>query len=292
MEWGLFNFEVINLNETLYILNDIENNLDPKILNQLRDLVYQKSGIKLDSSKESLIRARIGKRMRSLGIYSYEDYLKKVIDDKSEDEVVHLLDVISTNVTSFFRGMDHFGILSNLIKDWVSSGQKSFKIWSSACSSGEEPYSIAMTVLNSIESSITCKILATDISTKVLQKAQDGIYEQDKVEQIPKIMKDKYLEIVNGSEKMLYQVKPCLKQMITFKRLNLSEIPFPMRGPIDVVFCRNVMIYFDAKTRQNLVSEIHRLLKPNGYLFIGHAESLIGTSVGFKIVRPSIYVKE
>jgi chemotaxis protein methyltransferase CheR len=270
---------------------EVENEikLDQNILDRIRAFVYEKSGIKLDNSKESLIRARIGKRMRTLGITNHEEYLKQVIDNDDEEEVTHLLDAISTNVTSFFRGIDHFHFLKNIVSEWATSGQKKLRIWSSACSSGEEPYSIAMTVLGASGGALDVKILATDISTRVLDKAQIGTYESEKIEQIPKELRGKYLEKVNETNS--YKIKPILRNMVVFKRINLSDIPFPMQGPMDVVFCRNVMIYFDLSTRKRLISEIYRLLKPNGYLFVGHAESLIGLADGFKIVKPSIYVK-
>lgn len=267
---------------------EMDNTSDKEIFDRIRELVYKKSGIKLDASKESLIRARVGKRMRTLGISNHTEYLKQVIENNDESEIIHLLDAISTNVTSFFRDIDHFNLLRVLLKEWVSSGQKRFRIWSSACSSGEEPYSIAMTILDSIGISFDTKILATDISTKVLDKAQNGIYESEKIRQVPENFIEKYFERIDNS----YKIKPVLKNMIVFKRLNLSETPFPMQGPMDVIFCRNVMIYFDYNTRRRLINEIYRLLKPNGYLFVGHAESLIGLTNGFKTIKPSVYLKE
>lgn len=266
----------------------MNNTPDKEIFDRIRELVYKKSGIKLDTNKESLIRARIGKRMRVLGISNHAEYLKQVIESNDENEIIHLLDAISTNVTSFFRDIDHFDLLGTLLKEWVSLGQKKFRIWSSACSSGEEPYSIAMTVLDSIGLSFDTKILATDISTRVLEKAQNGIYEAERINQVPESFIEKYFEKVDNS----YKVKTALRNMIVFKRLNLSETPFPMQGPMDVVFCRNVMIYFDYDTRKRLINEIYRLLKPNGYLFVGHAESLIGLTNGFKTIKPSVYMKE
>ncbi len=263
-----------------------------KTFNSFRELVYKESGIKLDVSKEALIRARIGKRMRALSISDHEDYYNYVIQDESGEELIHLLDAISTNVTSFFRGPDHFNFLVKCVKEWVSEGQKNIKIWSSACSSGEEPYSIAMSILWEIKEYIDIKILATDISTKVLNKAQNGIYEPDKIEQVPNNYRVTYFEEFIEDGKKFYRIKPIIKDLVVFKRINLANPPFPMRGPFDAVFCRNVMIYFDNRTRHNLLDEIYRILKPNGLLFVGHAESLIGLSNGFKVVRPSIYIRK
>ncbi len=262
-----------------------------KTLNSFRELVYRESGIKLDESKEALIRARIGKRMRALNISDHDEYYRYVIGDESGEELIHLLDAISTNVTSFFRGPDHFNYLVKYTRDLVSAGQRNIKIWSAACSSGEEPYSIAMAILWEIREYLDIRILATDISTRVLEKAQSGIYESDKVDQIPNNYKNVFFEELNEDGKKLYKIKPIVKDTIVFGRINLANPPFPMRGPFDAVFCRNVMIYFDSTTRHNLLEEIYRLLKPNGLLFVGHAESLIGLSKGFKAVRPSIYIR-
>lgn len=262
-----------------------------KTLNSFRELVYRESGIKLDESKEALIRARIGKRMRALNISDHDEYYNYVTQDKSGKELIHLLDAISTNVTSFFRGPEHFNFLVKCIKDWLSDGQRNIKIWSAACSSGEEPYSIAMAILWEINEYLDVKILATDISTRVLEKAQAGIYESDKVDQVPNNYRVAYFEEFIENGKKVYRIKPIARDLVVFRRINLANPPFPMKGPFDAIFCRNVMIYFDNQTRHNLLEEIYRLLKPNGLLFVGHAESLIGLSKGFKVVRPSIYIK-
>ena len=148
-----------------------------------------------------------------------------------------------------------------------------------------------MTVAEELGESSDTKILATDISTRVLNEAQSGTYKEERIKEVSKKLKDRYFDERSSPGGKSYVVKPMLRNMITYKRLNLSTPPFPMRGPLDVVFCRNVMIYFDNKVRQKLLSEIHRLLKPAGYLIVGHAESLIGVTDGFKSVQPSVYVK-
>ncbi len=215
--------------------------MQAKTFNSFRELVYRESGIKLDESKEALIRARIGKRMRALSIPDHDDYYNYVIQDESGEELIHLLDAISTNVTSFFRGPDHFNFLVRCVKDWISEGQKNIKIWSAACSSGEEPYSIAMAILWEIREYLDVKILATDISTRVLNKAQSGIYESDKVDQVPNNYKVAYFEEFTEDGRTFYRIKPIIKDIIVFRRINLASPPFPMRGPLLIaVFCRNV----------------------------------------------------
>ena len=259
--------------------------------NSYRKLVYENSGIKLSDGKEALVCARIGKRMRELGITDHQEYLRHIIRDESGQEIIHLLDAVSTNVTSFFREPDHFHFLEEILKKWVLSGQERLRIWSAACSSGEEPYSIAMTVLEAIGDIYDTKILATDISTRTLERARRGIYEASKMEQIPKILRERHFQRSNESGSPSYIAEPALRNMIAFRRLNLSDPPFPMRGPLDLVFCRNVMIYLDYRVRQGLLREVDRLLKPGGYLIVGHAESLVGLMSGFKPIQPSVYAR-
>ncbi|MGM0646183.1 MAG: CheR family methyltransferase, partial [Thermodesulfobacteriota bacterium] len=198
---------------------------------------------------------------------------------------------ISTNVTHFYREERHFDVLADLLRKWEQQGQKRFRLWCAAASTGEEPYTLAITLSENLRQVNDTKILATDISTKVLDTARRGLYDQQKVSKIPPQMRSKYFSAVRQNGGTAYEVAPRLKNMITFARLNLAEPPFPMRGPLDVVFCRNVMIYFDNPVRKRLLDEMYRLLKPGGYLMVGHAESLSGLLSEFKSVAPSIYIK-
>jgi chemotaxis protein methyltransferase CheR len=265
--------------------------LDTRTFEKFRDLVYAKSGISLGPQKAALVSARIGKRMRALGMDSYGVYLDFVSGDESGDELVQLLDAISTNVTSFFRESAHFDFLAEVLKKWRAEGQTRFRIWSAASSSGEEPYSLAMTMNEALDSRCDMKILATDISTKVLGLCQQGVYGADKVKTVPAQWRDRYFDRQGDRQAPQYVVRANLRKLVLFKRLNLSTPPFAMKGPLDVVFCRNVMIYFDNEVRSRLLQEIYRLLKPGGYLMVGHAESLTGMVSKFKTVQPSVYVK-
>ncbi len=267
--------------------------LDRKTFEQFRDLIYEKSGIALGAQKEALLTARIGKRMRALGLVDYRDYLNYVLNDATGEEIVQLLDAISTNVTSFFREADHFTFLSQVLQKWANQGQRKFRFWSAASSTGEEPYTIVMTVAESIDlSTYDFRLLATDISTRVLQKAVQGEYDAEKVQSVPQELLTKYFEKLKGQKGTVYRVRQEYRSLVTFRRLNLSVTPFPMKGPLDVVFCRNVMIYFDNEVRKRLLAEIYRLLRTGGYLMVGHAESLTGMVSDFKTVRPSVYIKE
>jgi len=266
--------------------------MDRKVFNQLRTIIYQTSGIALSEKKENLVASRIGKRMRALGINTHKDYLEMVKSNETGEEIAEMLDAISTNVTSFFRESNHFQFVETIFKEWLAQGQKIFRFWSAACSTGEEPYTLAMVIREVMaDHKIDIKILGTDINTKVLQACRNGVYKEDKMKSVPQVLRDRYAEyqMVDGVNS--YAIKTELKKLISFCRLNLSKPPFPMSGPFDIVLCRNVMIYFDDEVRKRLLDEIYRLIKPGGYLLVGHAESLTGMLSGFKPVKPSVYIK-
>lgn len=250
------------------------------------DLVYTRSGIALGPGKEALVSARVGKRLRALGLTSSEEYLRILRHDPGE-ELVHFLDAISTNVTSFYRENDHFIFLRQKLLEWKKSGQTRFRCWSCASSTGEEPYSIAMTMAEALGWECDFKILATDISTRALACAMQGEYSSEKMKPVPAPLRDAYFAR-NGTA---WRVEPRLRERVVFRRLNLSEPPFPMHGPLDFVFCRNVMIYFDNTVRSGLLSGIHGLLRHGGYLLVGHTESLTGVSTSFANVKPSVFTK-
>jgi chemotaxis protein methyltransferase CheR len=266
--------------------------LSPDFFDEFRSLVYAKSGITLGKGKEALVSARIGKRMRNLGMNDFHAYLDWVKGRGGEDEMVQMLDAISTNVTSFFREPAHFDFVQALMGKWLGQGQTRFRFWSAASSSGEEPYTLAMVLKEcGLPPACDLRILATDISTRVLQAAAQGRYPAAKTQSIPPDLLSRYFRSVPGEDGPEYAVRDELKSILTFARLNLAFPPFPMRGPMDVIFCRNVMIYFDNAVRERLLAEFYRLLKPGGYLLVGHAESLTGIANGFRSIRPSVYAK-
>lgn len=266
--------------------------MEIEIYDKFKKIIYDKAGINLGDKKQALVEARVSKRLRELQLPDLKAYLQFLKKDSSEAELVNLLDVISTNVTSFYRESVHFDFIGEQMKGWLRKGQRKFRFWSAACSSGEEPYTLAVTLLNCIENNnVDIRILATDISTQILQKAIDGVYPAEKTGAIPAEIIDKYFNRITINGEKYFQVQDKLKKLITFKRLNLSSPPFPMKGPMDCIFCRNVMIYFDNIVRKKLLSEVERLLKKGGYLFTGHAESLTGQLCALRSVKPSIYVK-
>ncbi|MCK4389078.1 MAG: protein-glutamate O-methyltransferase CheR [Desulfobacterales bacterium] len=256
-------------------------------------LVYEKCGINLQDGKKELVRARLGKRLREGGFEDFRAYYKFLTEDENGDELVRMLDAISTNLTSFFREEKHFDFLKETVfPSYLETGLQRLRFWSAGCSSGEEPYSLAMWLLEHFaqRSYFDMKILATDISTKVLANAQRGVYPGDRVAKIPEFLLRKHFQRGYGRQGGYFRVKPALRDVVEFKRFNLME-PFPFKEVFNLILCRNVMIYFDKKTQQGLINKFHESLVDGGYLFIGHSESLTGFGHRFKYIKPSVYGK-
>ncbi|MCP4679422.1 MAG: chemotaxis protein CheR [Deltaproteobacteria bacterium] len=257
-------------------------------------IANEKAGISLNDNKQALVTARVAKRLRILKMGTAREYMHYLQADESGEELIHFLDAISTNFTSFMREPEHFDILGREVKQWMNTGRQRIRLWCAASSSGEEPYSIVITVLDTLDGhSMDFKLLATDISTKVLGIAQKGVYTGDTVRPLTKGQRLKYLNRLTprSAEEQIFEVKPEVRKRIVYKRLNLAKPPFPMQGPLDGVMCRNVMIYFDKAVRQGLVSEAERLLRPGAFLMTGHSETLTGIQSSFQVVKPSIYRK-
>ena len=270
--------------------------LNDGLFQKFSDLVYEKTGIFLKPEKKELLNARLGKRLRATGITSFKQYYEYVINDRSGDELVHLIDSVSTNFTSFFRENSHFEILSStVLPAFVKEGRgknKEILLWSSASSSGEEPYTMAMVVEDFVSRhpGMRYRIMATDISTRVLAQAKRGVYADERVTKVPTPFLKKYFQKGVGNSDGYVKVKDELQRMVHFDRFNLMG-DFPWRAAIDVIFCRNVMIYFNRETQQELVSKFHEALTPGGYLFIGHSESISGLKHNFTQVDATAYMK-
>jgi chemotaxis protein methyltransferase CheR len=264
--------------------------LDRGLYVLFRTLIYERSGISLGPHKEALVTSRLSKRMRQLGITNYRSYYRHVVNDSSGVETTHLLDAISTNVTSFYREPAHFDAFADCVRGWHAAGQRRFRFWSAACSTGEEPYSMSMALHEEFPGTpLDVRILATDISTRALELAEAGVYAAGKTETLPRWIRERYFSRQPDGDRLA--IVPKVRDQVAFRRLNLSTIPFPMHGPFDAVFCRNVMIYFDNIVRKRLLTEIERLLRPGGTMFVGHAESLTGMLGNFVSVGPARYMK-
>ena len=274
----------------------MEKNLSDRLFQQFSQLVYEQCGINLHAGKKALLQARLNKRLRLTGIDSYEKYFNLITSGADSGEFVHFLDSISTNLTYFFRESQHFDFLEKVaLPELIARKQKDrdcrIRIWSAGCSTGEEPYSLAMCVLGRLPELARWdfRILATDISTRALEAANSGVYSEDKVQKVPPALRQLNFHIIgNGDGRPEYEIAAHVKRIVTFHRLNLKD-PYPFKGPFDVIFCRNVMIYFDKKTQEELVNRIAGFLSPGGYFCVGHSESLTGLSHGLTYVRPAIY---
>ncbi|MDD5169808.1 MAG: protein-glutamate O-methyltransferase CheR [Syntrophales bacterium] len=252
-------------------------------------LVYEQCGIHLHEGKRELVKARLGKRLREGNFKSFSDYCRHVTTDQGTDELIAMIDSISTNLTYFFREDSHFTALRLALPQLIE-GRNRMRIWSAGCSTGEEPYSLAMAVREALGNTVGISILATDISTRVLKSAANGIYTEDKTNRIPPEMLRKYFQYGTGGSTGLFKIKKALRDLIEFKRFNLMH-PLPADFRFQVIFCRNVMIYFDKKTQNDLINRFYTCLENGGYLFVGHSESLTGLTHAFQYMEPSIYKK-
>ncbi len=274
----------------------MENELRDSLFLRFSQLVYEQCGINLHEGKKALLQARLNRRLRQTGIGSYEEYFKIITSEENPGEFVHFLDSISTNLTYFFREPQHFDFLEKVALPELITRKRNerdfrIRIWSAGCSTGEEPYSLAMCMLLHLQEIARwdVRILATDISTRTLEAASNGVYSEDKVQKVPPSFRHlNFNKIAGQNGRPEYEIAPRVKRLVTFHRLNLKE-PYPFNGRFDFIFCRNVMIYFDKKTQQELVNRITSFLSRGGYFYVGHSESLTGLSHKLTYVRPAIY---
>jgi chemotaxis protein methyltransferase CheR len=262
----------------------------------IRQLVYKHSRIHLGTDKKEMVCQRLQRRLKAMGLASYQAYCDFLKSPDGEEEWSELIDAISTNVTSFFREGPHFDFLARTaLPEWQASPNRRpgavFRIWSAGCSSGEEPYSAAIVLADFFARHLKYRgqVVASDISLHMLQRARQGIYQLEHVK-LPEVewLKRYFLKGV-GAYQDCCRIKDELKKMVTFHHSNLFEPEYPFDGSFDIIFCRNVMIYFNQETQEDLVQRLSRKLAPGGYLLIGHSESLLGASHSLTTVCPSIY---
>ena len=281
--------------KTMQIASLLSAELTEAQFNEVSDLIKGLCGINLHDGKKELVKARLTKRLRQLHLGSFGEYLALVRSDPTGSELIAMIDALSTNLTSFFRENEPFAhvvreTIPAIIRD--AGPERRLRVWSAGCSSGEEPYSIAITLHENIPdlSLWDAKVLATDISTRMLTAARTGVYSAERIKTISPQLRSRYLECVQTKPDRMFRVNASLRNMVTFGRLNLME-NWPMKGPFDIIFCRNVMIYFDKETQGNLVRRFWKLLRPGGTLYVGHSESLTGVEHQFRYVQPTIYRK-
>ncbi|HLZ97420.1 MAG TPA: protein-glutamate O-methyltransferase CheR [Steroidobacteraceae bacterium] len=260
--------------------------------NALRKLVKEMTGISLAESKRELVYGRVSRRLRALGVSAFGEY-RKLLESGDGSELVAFCNALTTNLTSFFRESHHFDYLRDeFLAARRNAGRRSerIRIWSSACSSGEEPYSIAMTVMETIPDwqQWDIKILATDLDSDILARAQRGSYTADRVTGFPRARLARFFTESGEGAQRTYQVIPELARLITFKQINLMH-ELPMPGPLDAIFCRNVVIYFDKDTQRALFARIAKLQRPGDLLFLGHSETLFKVTDDYALIGRTIY---
>lgn len=262
----------------------------------IRSLVYEHSRISLGPDKRDLVAARLGKRLRATQAPTIDDYCQLLRDPAAGEELAHLIDAISTNHTFFFRENAHFDFVRSTIIPEMLSRQRAerwlrFNAWSAACSSGEEPYSLAITLQDSLTAAglWPWHIECTDISHRILETARLGVYRNEIITKLPPAMIKAHFQRGIGPQEGNYRVRASLQAGLSFHQQNLLQGEPPFREPFHVIFCRNVMIYFDRPTQEELVHKLARRLVPGGYLLVGHSESLTGIKHSLQMVRPAIY---
>ena len=275
-----------------------ECSLSPQAYRFIAGLVYEHSRIRLGSDKQALVSGRLGKRVRQLGLGSFEEYCDLLHSAAGGEELGPLVDLISTNHTHFFREAAHLGYLrDHILPEWLprlGGRREALRFWSAACSSGEEPYSVAIVLAEFARShgGYPWHIEASDISTRILARATAGVYPAERVKMPQPEWLPRYFQKGTGEDGGFYRVKDSLRENVSFHHLNLLQAHYPVAPGQHVIFCRNVMIYFDPPTQQELVGKLSQQLAPGGYLVVGHSESLLGVKHTLKTVQPGIYRRE
>ncbi len=262
------------------------------------EMIYSVTGIKMPPVKKLMLTSRLNKRVKALGMHSFRQYYDFVCSREGMSEEYHrMIDAVTTNKTDFFREPEHFNILRDVVFPGLSQEDRfrqgnSVNIWSAGCSTGEEPYTIAMVSSDYFgDNRSSVSILATDISTRVLNAAMNGVYSGDAIKPIPLPLRKKYLLRGKGEKTGVFRVAPEIRGMISFKKLNLMDDRFCFNSKMDIVFCRNVIIYFDRATQIDLFNKFYDVIAPGGYLFIGSSETLYGLNDKFVSAGPTVYRK-
>ena len=262
----------------------------------LAEYIYNYSGIKMPDTKRTMLEGRLRKRLRATGHATFGEYCNFLFrEDGLEEEAIYLIDVVTTNKTDFFREPTHFDYLEKFaLPALVSEGHNRIRAWSSACSTGAEPYTMAMVLSEALDKQVISNfsILATDLSTDVLRKAHSGIYARELLDPVPAEMMRKYVMRPVDAGRRDVRIVPRLRSKIGFARLNLMDKTYQIGDAVQLIFCRNVLIYFDKKTQTHVLTELCRRLVPGGYLFIGHSETITGIDLPLRQVANTVFKKQ
>ncbi|MBB6163291.1 chemotaxis protein methyltransferase CheR [Rhizobium wenxiniae] len=273
----------------------LDDRLSKRNFEALSKFIYSYSGIKMPLSKSTMLEGRLRRRLRVTGIATFDDYCDYLFNhDGIEREAIYLIDAVTTNKTDFFREPKHFDYMRDVaLGDIVRQfSERRLRIWSSACSTGAEPYTLAMVMSDYLQSQAPDRdyfILATDLSTDVLQKAQKGIYSSDMMAPVPPEMMRRYVMRATNAHRQEMRVAPMLRQKVGFARMNLMDAKYPIGDPMHIIFCRNVLIYFDKQTQSQVLTRLCNSLAPGGYLFIGHSETVSGFDLPIRQVANTIF---
>lgn len=261
----------------------------PHDFERIRKLIYDHAGIALSPRKIDMVYSRLARRLREIGLSTFKDYLA-LLEEGDEREWGAFVNSLTTNLTSFFREHHHFTLLAEHIEKIAKHSSHPITLWCSACSTGEEPYSMAMTMVDLFGSyTPPVKILATDLDTSVLAKAREGVYHMERLEKLPVDKLRKFFLKGSGVREGQARIRQELRDMITFRCVNLLDDTWPMRSQFDAIFCRNTMIYFDKPTQFKILKKFSPMLRPDGLLFVGHSESLFHASELFKLRGKTVY---
>ncbi len=269
-------------------IREADFSFGPADFERVRKLIYKRAGISLHAGKQAMVYSRLSRRLRELGYSSFGQYLQALeggTGAAAEAEWQEFVNCLTTNLTSFFREEHHFGVL---VTELAARRGQNLRIWCNAASTGEEPYSLAMTVLETLGSKASVKIFCSDIDTKVLATAEDGVYAADARGLSPERLRQHFLR-GTASNSGFIRVKPELKRLVEFRSFNLMDERWSLGEPFDIVFCRNVMIYFDAPTQRRVLERMHKVMKPQGLLFAGHSENFSDSKDVFRLRGKTVY---
>jgi chemotaxis protein methyltransferase CheR len=273
-----------------------DHRISSRNFKRLSNYIFEYSGIKMPEAKMTMLEGRLRRRLRATGISSFDAYCTYIFDQGGlDEEALHLIDAVTTNKTDFFREPNHFDYLRDkVLPAFDTKGVRNLRVWSSACSVGAEPYTLAMVIADYLEkrSGMDYRILATDLSTDVLQKARRGVYPQDMLEPVPRAMAARYVMASRNKDRGEVRISPKLRSHVGFGRLNLMDTSYQVGEPMHVIFCRNVLIYFDKKTQQEVLRKLCDCLAVGGYLFIGHSESIAGMNLPVRQLANTVFRKD
>jgi len=258
---------------------------------KLSKFIYTQYGIKMPPEKRIMLQSRLQKRLRALRIYTFKEYIEFAFSNQGADEIIHMMDVVSTNKTDFYREPAHFDFLKQGILPKLYEEKKNIKIWSAGCSSGQEVYTMAIELSEFAANhpGFDFSILGTDISTLMLKKAFAAVYTEEMVSMIPLEIKKKYLLKSKEKEKKLIRISTNLRNKAKFQRINFMDDQYPVNEQFDIIFCRNVLIYFDRETQEKVINKLCNYLRIDGFFFLGHSESITNINVPLKQLKPTVY---